>query len=122
MNKDGFRDHVLGLLLPFGPVEAKALFGGYGLYWEDTIFAIIAWERLWFRVDGETRGRFAEAGSEPFTYEGKRKPVEMPYWAAPPGSLESPDALLPWAELGLAAAQRVAAAKKGKSKGRRNRS
>ena len=116
-HKDPFVGRVLGLLTPLGPVRAQAMFGGHGLYLEDIFFAIIGWDRLWLRVDEATKGRYAEAGSEPFVYGGKTKPVEMPYWTAPEGSMESPETLLPWAELAVAAARRVKA-KKGK-KGRK---
>ncbi len=107
---------ALGLLMPLGPVRARAMFGGHGLYLDEVMFALIGWGDLWFRVDGETKARFAEAGSEPFVYQGKTKPVEMPYWRAPPGSMESPEALLPWAEFALEAARRVKAEKKKEKK------
>lgn len=107
-----FSDRVVGLLTPLGPVRARAMFGGFGVYLDDVMFGLIAWDRLFFRTDDETRPRFAEAGSEPFVYDGKGKAIEMPYREAPAGSLLDPEALLPWAELGLAAAKRVKAGNK----------
>jgi len=95
--------------MPLGPVRARAMFGGFGIYYEDLMFALVAFDRLYFRVDPETRPRFEGAGSEPFAYDGKGKRIEMPYWSAPEGTLEGPAALLPWAELGLAAARRTRA-------------
>ena len=82
----------------------------------ESVVGLIAWDRLFFRTDEETKPRFAAAGSEPFVYDGKGKAIEMPYWEAPAGSLAGPEALLPWAELGLAAAKRVKAKKKPKKK------
>ena len=111
-------DRVLGLLTPLGPVRARAMFGGHGIYLDDVMFALIGREGLWFRVDAETKARFAAAGSEPFVYGGKTKPVEMPYWVAPEGSMESAETLLPWAELAVAAARRVKAKKQKKQNGR----
>ena len=110
---------ALGLLMPLGPVRARAMFGGHGLYLDEVMFALIGWGDLWFRVDDQTKARFAEACSEPFVYQGKTKPVEMPYWRAPPGSMEGPETLLPWAEIALEAARRVKAAKKEKSTAKR---
>ena len=101
-----FSERVVALLTPLGPVRSRAMFGGWGIFLDDIMFALIASDRLYFRIDDAVVERFAEAGSEPFVYEGKGKRVEMSYWLAPAGSLESPDALLPWAELGLAAARR----------------
>ena len=107
-----FVDRVCGLLMPLGPVQARAMFGGWGIYLDDLMFGLVAWDRLFFKVDEESKARFADVGSTAFTYEGKSKPVEMSYWEAPEGSLDSTDALLPWAELGLAAARRAQAKKK----------
>jgi len=128
-HRDPFVDQVLGLLMSLGPVRARAMFGGHGIYLEDIFFAIIGWDRLWLRVDEETKSRFAEAGNEPFVYDGKTRPVELAYWAAPEGSMENPETLLPWADLAarlrearfggrreVAAARRVKAAKKSKKR------
>ena len=102
---------ALALLSPLGPVRARALFGGYGIYLDEVMFALIAWDRLYIRVDGETKVRWAAEGGEPFVYEGKSAPVEMPYWTAPPHAEDSPDALEPWACLALQTARRLRAAK-----------
>ncbi len=107
-------EQILGLLLPLGPVRARAMFGGWGLYLDEVMFALIAHDRLYLKVDDETVGRFADAGSEPFTYQGRQKPVQMSYWRAPPGNMDSADGLLPWAELGFAAARRAQAKKRRK--------
>ena len=80
------------------------MFGGHGIFHDDLMFALIAWNRLYFKVDDETKERFAAAGGEPFVYRGKRKPVEMSYWALPGDGLGDPAALIDWAELALAAA------------------
>ncbi len=116
-----FADRVVGRLLPFGPVTARRMFGGFGVYLDGVMFGLIGWNTLYFKVDDGNRGDFERAGMEPFTYQGKTKPVEMPYWRAPPGSMESPETLLPWAEIALEAARRVKAEKKQKGAGRRQR-
>ncbi|MSP66778.1 MAG: TfoX family protein [Alphaproteobacteria bacterium] len=109
-------EKIVGLLLPLGPVRARAMFGGYGLYLDGIMFALIYWDDAYFRTDAETSRAFAAAGSEQFTYQGHTRPVHMPYWTAPPGSLKGSAKLLPWAELGLAAARRAAAAKRHKAR------
>ena len=104
-----FVERVVTLLTPMGPVRAKSMFGGWGVFLEGVMFALIAGDALFFRVDDETKHSFLEADSEPFVYEARGKTMEMAYWLAPAGSLENSEALLPWAELGLAAAKRVRA-------------
>ena len=42
-----FVDRALGLLVPLGPVRARAMFGGYGVYQRDTFFAIVVDDTLY---------------------------------------------------------------------------
>jgi DNA transformation protein len=102
----GFRDQALRLLLPFGPVTARAMFGGYGLYLDGVMFGLIARDTLYFKVDAINREDYIEAGSGPFTYEGKRRPVEMSYYQVPDAVMESPMTLATWAERAHQAAKR----------------
>ncbi|WP_282606516.1 TfoX/Sxy family protein [Pelagibius sp. Alg239-R121] len=107
-------DHSLDLLLPLGPVKARAMFGGYGLYLEDLMFALIAFDTLYFKADSQSEEQFSAAGGEPFTYEGKSKPIQMSYWTVPDEAMEDPESLLPWAERAVSAARRSKPVKKRK--------
>jgi TfoX/Sxy family transcriptional regulator of competence genes len=44
---------VLSLLKPHGPITGRAMFGGYGFYYDKVIFGILVRQTLYFRV-GET--------------------------------------------------------------------
>ncbi len=112
-------DRIVDRLLPLGPVRARAMFGGFGIFHEDLMFGLIAFDRPYFKVDEDSKPHFEAAGCEPFVYAGKNKPTEMSYWTAPANTLDDPEALLPWAEFGLAAARR-ARAKKPQKKRRRS--
>lgn len=106
-NDSEFVDHVLDLLKPIGGVRPRAMFGGWGLYHGSTMFGLIAYGQLYFKVDDQTRDTFREAGSRPFVYGGKGKPYEMSYWQAPEGSLDDGEKLERWARLGIDAARRA---------------
>lgn len=101
-----FRDHALGLLLAFGPVTARSMFGGYGLYLDGLMFGLIAHDTLYFKVDDESRDDYITAGTGPFTYEGKRRPVEMSYYQIPESLMDNPVTLAKWAERAHQAAKR----------------
>ena len=116
-NPPAFVDGVLGSLLPLGPVRARAMFGGWGLFLDDVMFGLIARERLYLKVDAETEPRFAAAGAEAFTYLRQGKRVALSYWEAPSGA----GALLPWAEVGLAAARRARAMRRNKARRQKGR-
>lgn len=107
----GLVDHALELLAPLGAVRAKRMFGGHGLYVDELFVAIIAFDRLYLKVDDETRPRFEAAGCQPFVYEGKGSPVTMSYWTVPAEAMESPALMQPWARLAVAAALRARARK-----------
>ena len=80
-----FADHVTELLAPLGDVRARAMFGGFGIYAGDSpMFALIADDVLYFKVDDVSRGVFAEAGGRPFVWAPPgKKPSEMSYWTPP---------------------------------------
>lgn len=104
-----FRDRALGLLLPFGPVSARAMFGGYGLYLDGVMFGLIAFDTLYFKVDDGNRDEYIDAGTGPFTYEGKRRPIEMSYYQVPDKVMNNPTTLAKWAERAHQAAKRARA-------------
>ena len=108
----GLVEHCLELLAPMGAVSARAMFGGHGLRVDGHFMALIAFDRLYLKVDASTRPQFEAAGCEPFAYEAKGKPVTMSYWTVPPQAMESPTGMLPWARLALDAALRATASKR----------
>ncbi len=106
-----FADYLLELLEPWGGVSARAMFGGFALYKDGVIFALIAEDTLYIKTDADNRERFTEAGLLPFTYTHKNrdKPSQMPYHQAPGDALEDPDTLREWAQLGYEAGLRAGA-------------
>jgi len=107
----GLAERVVGWLLPLGPVRARRMFGGWGIFLDDLMFALIADGWLYLKADGESEARFAAAGCAAFTYRRQGRRVALSYRAAPRAALDDPAALLPWAELALAAARRARAAR-----------
>lgn len=75
-------DRVAGWLLPLGPVEARRMFGGWGLFLDDVMFALVSDDRLYLKVDAESEGRFVAAGCDAFTYRRRDRRVALSYRAA----------------------------------------
>ena len=107
----GYIEYVLELLAPLGPVRARKMFGGYGLYHDALMFALVAEQQLFLKIDEHTEAQFAAAGSAPFVYQSATKTVAMRYWSAPEAALDSPNEMLPWAQLAFSAARRALIAK-----------
>src|SRR3972149_12327094 len=57
-----FRDQVLDLLAPIGEISCRSMFGGYGVFAEGDMFALIAGSALFFKVDDSNRAVYEEAG------------------------------------------------------------
>jgi DNA transformation protein and related proteins len=68
MSKNPFVDEVIARLRPL-EARSRAMFGGHGLYLGESFFAVIAGDRLFFRVTDETRPDYERHGSGPFEYD-----------------------------------------------------
>lgn len=107
------------LAMPLGEVQARRMFGGFGLYLDGAMFALVARGALYLKADGETTPQFESAGTSPFTYNRKGKDVSLSFRTLPGGAFDDMDAFLPWAELAVGAARRAKRARKpGKEKKR----
>lgn len=103
-----FVSHCLDLLSVLGPVRARAMFGGHGIYHQDRMFALIADGVLYLKVDDGNRSAFEAAGSRPFVWEAKDgRKVPMSYWEMPAEGFEAPERTEYWARLAVAAARRA---------------
>jgi DNA transformation protein len=98
-----------------GKPRARAMFGGYGLYQDEIMFAIIVDDRLYFRADATTKADFEAKRLKPFTYESRGKRVAMQYYEAPPEVFDEAEAMRAWAGKALGCALR--ARKGGRGKG-----
>jgi len=94
-------------LAVLGPVTARAMFGGHGLYCEGLFIAIVTGEQLWFKADALTQPDFEARGLQRFTYSARGKPVQLRYYAAPPEVFDEPPAMRAWGQRALAAALRA---------------
>ena len=103
MKRSSFVDYVVSDLLGgLGGVRARAMFGGYGVYKDDTIFAIIVDDELYFKVGDLNRKDYEKRGSEPFVYVAKgNKRLAMSYWKVPAEAMEDLQVLEEWAEKSL---------------------
>jgi DNA transformation protein len=106
-----FAAHSAELLSTVGRVAVRRMFGGYGLYCDGTMFALIADDVLYLKVDEANRGEFERAGAAPFVYAAKGRQTVMSYFSAPDPALESRELAAPWARSAYAAALRARAAK-----------
>ena len=101
---DEFIDYLLELMQPLGPVSAKAMFGGYGIYIDELMFALVADDVLYFKTDAANRPDFERRELPPFRYHRKGKPYNMSYSEAPAEVFDDADAMQQWANGAISAA------------------
>jgi DNA transformation protein len=107
MNSEALRE----LFRPFGEVAVKRMFGGAGIYAGGVCFAIEQDGEVFLKADALSQPDFAAAGSSPFIYVARGKPMPTSFWRLPAIAHEEADELRRWASLGLEAARRAAEAK-----------
>jgi|SRR5450432_3456889 DNA transformation protein and related proteins len=99
------------LFEPFGPVAVKKMFGGYGIYAGEVVFALATGDEVFLKVDALTEPEFIAAGSTPFVYEGHSRPVKMSFYRLLASAYDEADELKRWSEKAVGAARRAAQAK-----------
>lgn len=67
-----FADFVVESLQPLGPVVARRMFGGFGIYLDGVMFALIAYDTLYFKVDDGNRPAYEDAGLPHFVYTDRK--------------------------------------------------
>lgn len=96
-----FAAYCCELLGSAGPCVAKRMFGGYGISIDGLTIALVVdlggGERLYLKVDEQTRPRFVAAGALQFLYEAKGKTIGVNYFTVPDEAMESPQEMRPWA-------------------------
>ena len=112
--KNEFVEYLLDLLADFGPVEARAMFGGSGIFKQNRMFAIVIDDTLYFKTDEKTKADFEDRGLKPFTYQRKNREISLSYHQAPDEAPEDPRTMRDWAEKAYAAALRASSEKRKK--------
>ena len=100
-------DDITARLTPMGPVTGRRMFGGFGIFMEGLMFGLVADNVLYLKVDDGNRPRYEAAGSQPFTYQGKSKPIQMSYWKVPEDVFDDGASLVEWGTEAHAAARRA---------------
>jgi DNA transformation protein len=100
-DKKAVMEKFLATITPLGPARAKAMFGGYGIFLDDEMFAKISSKGIVaLKGDSENLPDFEAAGMP--------KAGKMPYYEVQAADLEDGVKMLAWARSSVAAASRQA--------------
>jgi len=92
-----FKDFVLDQLRQLEAVEARRMFGGFGLYQDETFFGIVHKGKVFFKIDDSTVGTYRKHKMKPFRPNAKQ--TLKSYYQVPVELIEDADALSHWAVL-----------------------
>lgn len=98
-----------------GTVSGRRMFGGVGVYFDGSFFAIIADGTIYLKTSEGMRARFEAERSQPFSYQTKTGRTQLTsYWRLPERLLDDVDELRDWARASVDAARDAAASKQRK--------
>lgn len=100
-----FVDYLHEVFELFGPIRARKMFGGYGIYRNGLMFGLVADETL-LKADAENASFFEKKGLSKFEYKKGEKVVKMSYYRAPAGIMEDREEAAMWARRSYEAALR----------------
>ena len=100
-----YLDFVLDKLSLIGDIKSRAMFGGYGIFHEGLMFALISEDILYFKVNESNRDIYKRAESRPF-------PHGISYWEVPADVLENNTKLHEWANISITIAHEAAKKKR----------
>lgn len=116
-----YLNFLMEWLAPLGEISARSMFGGHCLYCDGVVFALVADQALFLKVDDTTRPRFEALGLKPFRPYEDRAEV-MQYYPPPAEFFEDNDAMQDWGraavDVGKRAQKKKSAKKRARASGR----
>ena len=119
-----YLEFVLEWLSPLGRITSRGMFGGYCLYCDGVVFALVAEDTLYLKVDDATRPRFEALGLRPFRPFADRPALAerysavMQYYPPPPEFFEDSAVMKEWGTAAVETGKRAKAKKRPSHKKR----
>jgi len=104
MNKPVLLDSMR-LFESLGEVKSRSMFGGFGIFIDNIMFALVVNERLHVRTDEQSKTYFTEHGFKPYIYSKKGFPVVTKYYALPSEYWSKPNTIFQLAKEALTLAK-----------------
>ena len=113
-SKQEYLEFVVDWLSPLGEITARSMMGGHVLYCGGTVFALLADNTLYLKVDDLTKPRFQALGLKPFQ-PFPDNPGTMGYYPPPAEFFEDSDVMADWGRAAVECGRRAQAKRKPKS-------
>jgi len=93
-----FVEFLKEVFAQFGAIQARKMFGGYGLYFDGVMFGLVADEMLYLKADVAIAHYFEAKGLPQFSYNKGDKLIKMSYYLAPEEIYDDPEVATVWAK------------------------
>ncbi|MDA0147186.1 TfoX/Sxy family DNA transformation protein [Vibrio sp. LaRot3] len=80
MDKPTLKDSMR-LFEPLGRIKSRSMFGGFGIFADDTMFALVVNDKLHIRANDALAVEFKQQQLEPYIYHKRGFPVVTKYFA-----------------------------------------
>lgn len=91
---ESFKDFIVDQLRDLAYLEARRMFGGFGLYQDERFFGIVHKGRLFFKIDDSTVVEYRKRKMKPFRPNAKQ--TLKSYYQVPADIIEDADELAAW--------------------------
>lgn len=99
-----FASYLHEVFASFGNIQIKRMFGGFGVYHQGLMFALIADDILYLKANEDSKQAFEQRGLTPFELHRHDKIIKMSYYQAPEEIFDDFEQAAIWANLAYHAA------------------
>jgi DNA transformation protein len=107
-----FVDYLHEVFEQFGPIRARKMFSGHGIYHNGLMFGLVADDTLYLKADAKNASHFEKEGLGRFEYRNGERVVKMSYYRAPADIMEDREEAAMWARRSFEAALRSQGSRK----------
>ena len=93
-----FTDYLQEVFENFGSVSARRMFGGYGIYHRDIMFALVQNDTLYLKADDVIAEHFIARDLGQFAYKRNGKWIKLSFYQAPEELFEDRELACEWAK------------------------
>ncbi len=97
---------AIKLFEPLGSIRARTMFGGFGVFADKTMFALVVGETLYLRTGKENKALFEQFSLEPYRYAKRGFPVVTKYFQVDESWWLEPETLLEYGRVALSIARK----------------
>ncbi|KXF80964.1 TfoX/Sxy family DNA transformation protein [Enterovibrio coralii] len=77
-----------------GKIKSRSMFGGFGIFCNDTMFGLVVHDQLHLRAGQQNEVEFIKLQMQPYEYKKRGFPVVTKYYAIPEMWWEQPEVLM----------------------------